>query len=389
MYFASERRNDAYSSTAPGANTRKLLPEDARVHNRALVLRILHREGEQSRADIARATGLAKITVGELVADLIDDKLVRELGTRGSGQRGKPPTLLEMDKGAFAIVAIDLSQPERFRGALLDLGGTILERAESVASKNTTGAMAVDAVISLIEDLVARSAVPVIGIGVGTPGIIDSAGLVSKATNLGWADLDLAGIVSRRFGAAGYLVNDADAATLAERAWGGAADDVIVIRVGRGVGAGAIIAGRLVRGSRYGAGEIGHVVVGTDGGEVCTCGKTGCLETWLSVTTIRRQLATLAETDEPGALAVHQAAGHRLGISLAPIVGMLDVAEIVLSGPADVLTTDMALAVQTTITERTKTADDYTLTVRLSGLGDDGVLRGAAAQVLESQLGIV
>ncbi|MCU1425063.1 MAG: family transcriptional regulator [Microbacteriaceae bacterium] len=389
MYFASERRNDAYSASAPGANSRKLVPEDARVHNRALVLRILYREGEQSRADIARATGLAKITVGELVAELIDDKLVRELGTRGSGQRGKPPTVLAMDKSAFAIVGIDLSQPELFRGALLDLGGKILERAESPASTDTKGALAVDAVISLIDDLVSRSRVPIIGIGVGSPGIVDGAGIVRKATNLGWADLDLAGIVARRFGAAGYLVNDADAATLAERAWGGAGDDVIVIRVGRGVGAGAIIAGRLVRGSRFGAGEIGHVVVGTDGGEICTCGKTGCLETWLSVTTIRRQLEALPATDEAGAHAVHQAAGHRLGISLAPIVGLLDVSEIVLSGPADVLTEEMALAVQTTIAERTRTADDYDLSVRLSDLGEDGVLRGAAAQVLESQLGIV
>lgn len=388
MHFASERRNDAYSGST-GAPTRKLLPEDARVHNRALVLRILYREGEQSRADIARATGLAKITVGELVADLIDDGLVRELGTKGSGQRGKPPTLLEMHKGAFAIVSIDLSQPELFRGALLDLGGSIIERAESAASKDTKGALAVDAVISLIDDLVARSSVRVIGIGIGSPGIVDSAGIVRKATNLGWVDLDLAGVVSRRFGVASYLVNDADAATLAERAWGGAGDDVIVVRVGRGVGAGAILGGRLVRGGRFSAGEIGHVVVGTDGGEECTCGKTGCLETWLSVTTIRRQLASLDASDATSALSVHQVAGRRLGIALAPVVGMLDVSELVLSGPADVLTPQMASTVAATIVERAKTADNYELDVRLSELGDDGVLRGAAAQVLESQLGIV
>jgi hypothetical protein len=79
----------------------------------------------------------------------------------------------------------------------------------------------------------------------------------------------------------------------------------------------------------------------------------------------------------------------RLGIALAPVVGILDVSEIVLSGPEDVLTEDVARSVGETISARAMTAEYHHLDVRLSELGDEGVLRGAAAQVLEARLGIV
>jgi predicted NBD/HSP70 family sugar kinase len=360
----------------------KFLPERVREHNKALVLRTLYHGGQQSRADLARATRLARVTVGELVVELITSGIVSELGPREAGRPGKPATLLDIDTRSFVIVTVDLSQPGLFRGALVDLAGEIVDRAE-LAAPELQGAMAVDAVISLVDDLVARATAPVLGVGIGSPGIVGE-GSVRKAPNLGWIDVDLAGIVARRFGLATVLANDADAAVLAERRWGGAADNVILIRVGLGVGAGVIIDGRLVRGGRFAAGEIGHVIVGTDGGAACACGKTGCLETWLSAPSVRRQI-----TDEIGADDVRAAAGVRLGIALAPVVGILDVSEIVLSGPEDVLTEDVARSVGETISARAMTAEYHHLDVRLSELGDEGVLRGAAAQVLEARLGIV
>ena len=167
---------------------RKLLPEHARAHNRALVLRTLYRGGQQSRADLARATGLARVTVSEFVAELIGDRLVRELGVRENGRPGKPATLLDIALRSFGIVGIDLSQPELVRGARLDLGGEILERVEKPVGE-AQGAQAVDAVLALIAELVERSPAPVLGVGIGTPGIVDDRGVVRKATNLagsGW-----------------------------------------------------------------------------------------------------------------------------------------------------------------------------------------------------------
>src|SRR5690606_872497 len=104
------------------------------------------------------------------------------------------------------------------------------------------------------------------------------------------------------------------------------------IKIGRGVGAGLIAGSQPLLGSRYAAGEIGHVVVGTDGGPRCACGKEGCLEAWLSVARLREA------ADDPKAREdVLRDAGTRMAIAIAPIVSALDLSEVVLSGPADLL----------------------------------------------------
>src|SRR4051812_3717622 len=89
--------------------TAKVLPEHARGHNRSLVLQTLYRSTTQSRADIARETGLTRVTVSDLVSELIAEGLIRELGQREDARPGKPATLLSFGHEAFQIAAIDLS----------------------------------------------------------------------------------------------------------------------------------------------------------------------------------------------------------------------------------------------------------------------------------------
>ena len=103
------------------------------------------------------------------------------------------------------------------------------------------------------------------------------------------------------------------------------------MHVGRGVGCGIVTGGRRVSGAHHAAGEIGHVTVGTDGGEDCPCGKRGCLETWLSIPRLRAAL------DSPDGHEVVEAGGERLGVALAPIVAALDLSEVVLAGPEELL----------------------------------------------------
>src|SRR6476661_6853604 len=90
--------------------TTKVLPEHARGHNRSLVLQTLYRAGQQSRADIARETGLTRVTISDLVAELILEGLVIETGQREDARPGKPATLLDLNRNAFQIVGIDLSE---------------------------------------------------------------------------------------------------------------------------------------------------------------------------------------------------------------------------------------------------------------------------------------
>jgi predicted NBD/HSP70 family sugar kinase len=178
--------------------------------------------------------------------------------------------------------------------------------------------------------------------------------------------------------------NDANAAALAEHSFGDADSDMMVVKIGHGVGAGLLLDGTPLFGSRFAAGEIGHVVVGTDGGALCKCGKHGCLETWVAVPRLEAAL----EKDPASAHQILTEAGQRLGIALAPVVGALNLAEIVLSGPTDLL--DGALATATIETLRSRTMAEFhgDLTLRMTELGEDIVMRGAAVMVLSGQLGV-
>lgn len=366
----------------------KVLPEHARVHNRSLVLQTLHGSGQQSRADVARSTGLTRVTVSDLVAELIDEGLVVELGRREvltteSAQRGKPAILLDIDRSAFHIIGIDLGDYSVFRGAVLDLGGRILERAE-LALDGSTGGEAEQKVISLVQSLLAQTTAPILGIGIGSPGVVDDAGLVLRAPNLGWADVPLQAALAERFSLPVVVVNDANAAGLAEHSFGESDGDTMLVKVGNGVGAGLILGGRQLFGSRFTAGEIGHVVVDPDG-EPCSCGNFGCLETSLAIP--RLDSALTAATTSAARDAVLRVAGERLGIALAPVVAALGLAEVVLSGPATFLGGALAESAERTLRARTMAAPGSKITLRLSTLGDDIVLHGAAAAVLSTQLG--
>jgi predicted NBD/HSP70 family sugar kinase len=369
--------------------TGKVLPEHARSHNRSLVLQTLYTAGAQSRADVSRGTGLTRVTVSDLVADLIAEGLVVELGQREDARPGKPATLIDVDRDAFQIVGIDLSEHQRFLGAVVDLDGRIVSRAE-VACVGASGEHAVALVVDLVRTLLASTATPVLGIGVGSPGVVDTLGVVRSAPNLGWRDVELQARLQSEFGLPVHVANDANVAVLAEH---GASqqDDLLLVKVGHGVGAGLIIGGRPVIGGGFAAGEIGHVVVGTDGGPRCACGKHGCLEAWLAVPRLTAQLAEL-DGDAPDAASARDRilaeAGRRLGIILAPVVGALNLSEVVLSGPAELLDGALHDATVDTLRMRTMAEHNRDLRLRMTEQAEDIVLRGAAVMVLSGQLGV-
>ena len=371
----------------PGRTLRqgaKVLPEHARGHNRALLLQTLFHQGAMSRADLSRETGLTRVTISDLVAELIADGFVAEIGVRESSGPGKPAILVDLDRNGHRIVGLDLSGSETFIGAVLTLDGDIVARREVLVPGAED---LVSTVVELARTLVADSHAPVLGIGVGTPGVVDDHGVIVTAPNFGWAGFDLETALRRALDLPVLVANDANAAVLAEYTFGGAADDVLLVKVGRGVGSGLLLAGQPMRGSRFAAGEIGHVTVGTDGGPQCACGKVGCLEAWLSVPSLSSRLA---EASDAARESVLRDAGERLGIALAPVVGALDVSEIVLSGPNELL--GGPLADQTVETLRARTLapshDDDGVRVRMTTQGQDIVLRGAAVMVLSGQLGV-
>ena len=356
-----------------GEARRKAVSGDTRRHNRSLVLRTLFRSGTLSRADLARAPHLTRAATSELVAELLAEGLVEELGTRSDQGVGKPATLLGVVPDARFTVTLDLSDDERFLAALVDLGGKVLDRR--VAERDgRTGDAAVALVLGLAADLAAAADRPLLGVGVGSPGVVDPAGVVVEAPNLGWHGVELSRQLAQAVDAPAHVANDANAAALGELGLNGPAErSLLAIKIGWGVGAGLILDGHLVLGDRFAAGEIGHVTVDPDG-EACACGRVGCLETAVAAPRLRR-----GDCD---------AGGRRLGEALAPVVSALNLREIVLSGPLDVLDETFRTAALAAIRERTMPAVGDNVDIRFSSLGEDDVLFGAARLVLDRELGV-
>jgi predicted NBD/HSP70 family sugar kinase len=364
--------------------TAKVLPEHARAHNRSLLLQVLFRDGPHSRADLARASGLTRVTVSDLIADLLHEGLVAELGIRNETRVGKPATLVGLDQEAALIVSLDLSSDHGPTGAVVDLSGEIQTR-QSRRWDGRSRERALEPLLAFVRDLIDTATKPILGVGVGTPGVVDPAGVVLDAPNLGWANFPLAARLSAGLDLPVHVANDANAAALAEHSFGGAGDAALLaVTIGQGVGAGLLLDGALVRGDRHAAGEIGHVVV-DERGPQCACGLVGCLETALAVPLLRERLEGRSPAETRRLLA---AAGRRLGIALAPVVSTLNLGEVVLNGPPDLFDGPLLQAAERTVRQRTLPLIAEHLDMRLSALGADAVLLGAAVLVLSGQLGV-
>ena len=374
------------------------MPRPART-TRASSLRAVYDLGPISRAEVARLTGLTRTSVGELVAELEADGLAREVG-RGPSTGGKQPTLVSLVDDAREVVTLDLGE-RTFTAALLDLRGEVRERiTRDLEGADGDAALAV--VHDLIDEILARATRPILGIGVGAPGIVDANGTIRWAVNLSWTDLPLGTILHERYGFPTVVANDSRAAALATFLFDG--DDrpanLVAIKVGRGIGAGLVLDGQLFGGDGDGAGEIGHIVVEPDGAE-CHCGRFGCLETVASAPAILRaaeaagletktlpELAAAAADGDETALAVSRAAGRALGAAVSNLIGILDVREIVIHGSVTALGEPWFAAIRDEATRRSLGPLARETRIVDGGIGEDLTLLGACALLLTRELGL-
>ena len=188
--------------------------------------------------------------------------------------------------------------------AAVDVGGTFTKAAlidgdrkvrHTLRCPTPYGADAVvDMVADVLSELRTHAAAPLAAAGVVVPGLVDEAtGIARLSVNLGWRDADLADRMTKRTGTVTYLGHDVRAGALAESELGAAKGfhEVAFIPIGTGIAAGFISGGRVLTGDGY-AGEVGHVIV-EPGGELCTCGNHGCLETVSSARWLARRYSAL------------------------------------------------------------------------------------------------
>jgi predicted NBD/HSP70 family sugar kinase len=369
-------------------------------HNTQLVLKTIYDQPSISRADIARLTRLTRPTVSAIVAELMQEKLVLETGL-GPSAGGKPPMLLNIDADAHRLLCVDLGSQE-FRGALLNLQGEITRRAH-FPTGDRRGEAALQLVYELLDELVLDGPGPVLGIGIGAPGLINpEEGLIHRAVNLGWEELPLGEQLEERYQLPVYVTNDSHLAALGEYTYGEgrAGDNLIVIRIGQGIGAGIVLGGQLYHGDGFTAGEIGHVVV-SDQGERCRCGNLGCLETVAGTRALLAAARAAGVAEDWPALVEAVAAGDErarnivaeagcyLGVVIANLIGAFSIYHIILSGRVDQLGDVFLQAAYAEAMRRALPAMVSRTTLEYSRLGRDIVILGASALILQQELGII
>jgi len=393
----------------------KATHQQTRAHNSALALRALYDAGPLSRADVARLTGLTRTTVGDLVAELLAEGLAREVG-RGPSTGGKAPILLELIDDARHVIGLDLGELV-FRAAVVNLRGKIRRVVERpVGTLDGDDALAL--VYGLVDELVAETRQTLLGIGVGTPGLVDATtGTIRWAVNLDWQDLPLGRLLGDRYGVPTCVANDSRAAAMAIHLFAGErrSANLVAIKVGRGIGAGVVLGGELFHGDGFGAGEIGHTVVEVDGAR-CRCGRFGCLETVASSRAIIARATEvgaevpdgplgrcLAATgritldDVRGALdagdddarRIVVAAGRYLGQVVAGLVGALNVERIVVHGGVAELGDPWLAAVRDEAARRSLDLLGAATRIELAPGAGDLVVMGASALLLTAELGLV
>jgi predicted NBD/HSP70 family sugar kinase len=270
---------------------------DVRATNLAVVLRHLRTHAPCSRADIAATTGLNKATVSSLVTDLIERRLVREVGMT-ENRIGRPAMMLVLDGSPYAAVGVEVNA-DYLTAVALDLSGErLLSWRRGFTGTPGNAGQAIAALAALAKRAVAkleREDRRVLGLTVAVPGLVDGDGVVELAAGLGWHRVDLRKSLVAALGEPPYpllVENDANLAVLAEQRLGnqGGTGDLVYLTGGASIGAGIICDGRLLRGARGFAGEFGHLPLDPSG-PPCPCGRRGCLEALAGLgTLIRRAL---------------------------------------------------------------------------------------------------
>lgn len=393
----------------------KATQKQTKEHNTSLILKTIYEQDGTSRAEIARTTRLTKTTVSSIVVDLMQEGLVEEIGF-GNSDGGKPPILLSVVDDARCFIGIDLANSE-FRGAIVNLRGEIVQRTNlSISGRDSVSAL--ELIYTLIEKLLAVSDKSICGIGIGTPGLVDPhKGVIRRAVNLDWQDLPLRSLLEERYNLPCYITNDCQAAALGEYTFGenSATSNLVVLKVGRGIGSGIVLNGQLYYGDGSSAGEIGHLVV-IEGGETCACGNSGCLETVASTRALTRRAREIAQGNPNSILFqfattpseinmdsildaleagdedindVIAEAGNYLGIALANLVGVLNVQHIVIAGSAARFGDTLLAPIKNTMRRHSLSILADETNVNFSSLGQDIVIKGAASLLLANELQLV
>lgn len=378
-----------------------------RRHNRELLLRIIYSGLAGNRAALAQETGLAKPTVSALVTELVEAGLLAE-GGRGESTEsgGKRPTLLQFVPNARQVIGVSM-KTDQIRAVLTNLNGDPF--AEHFAELDgRTGRAVVNLLQDVINGLVAQLDAPLLCIGIGVSGDVDSEqGIVQNAPHFGWRDFPLVAQLSKVYQAPIYIANSTEAAALGQYmfATSDEVNSLALMLVNNSVGIGIVLDGA----THHLGSEIGHLMVqrplGPSHGE-----QQQPISHWLGWQTVRGHIADLcqqypdsmlnddrvtyllsryaAANNDPAALILQDELADILAQVMAWVITLLHPQHITVAGR--IAEMGDALLQRTTDKLETLIAPDLLQATTFSLSNDSNlVAMGAVAYTLQKELGLV
>lgn len=385
---------------------------DLKLLNAIRILKYIQKSRRTTKPLIAKALGISTPTVSALVDQLILDGFAEMIGTgESTDQGGKPPKIISFVPSSRAIISVYIGIGV-VDIALMDLHSNTIERLRS-KEVNVTRTELIDSILEKTDKLIQKAKIleiPILGIGVGSPGLIETkSGIIRKASNYEVInDLRIKEILTDRFGLTVMIDNECNNLVLAEQFFGiGQAKTFVGITTDSGIGAGVIINNEVMRGIDDSFGEIGHTSIHFNG-RLCKCGNRGCWETYASSFALIDDVARrIGETThlkkwvndkeditiplivralEKGDVVVEGIVielATYLGIGLANVVNTFNPELVILYGEMTKLGKPFLEKIEAEIKERALPIPASRVEVKKSKLADDANIIGSCALVLK------
>ncbi|MUL41126.1 ROK family transcriptional regulator [Streptomonospora sp. PA3] len=367
------------------------------------VLGLISRGDADTRAELARLTGMARSTVAQRVDTLIAHGIVEERES-GASTGGRPPRVLRLNTDDNCVLGVDLGATH-CRVALMDIGGALLADREDPLHITEGPDLVLRHIDDRMHELIAAAGRPlaaVKAIGIGVPGPVEFATgrPVNPPIMPGWHEYPVPEYFTSRYPLEVLVDNDVNALALGEVRHGRTpADNLLFVKVGTGIGCGIIAGGRLHRGAQGSAGDIGHIRVPGSDAAPCRCGNTGCLEAVAGGAALAarlteagapaadgRAVVELVNSGDPLAVRLVREAGRDIGDVLAGLVNFFNPEAIVVGGVMAAAHEPLLAGVREAIYQRSLPLATHRLTVVPTGTGEAGGALGAGRLAIDHVL---
>lgn len=384
--------------------------KDVKQSNQMLILKLISVGVANTRADLAKVTGLSKMAVGKLVTELIEQNILAEADSAEStASYGRPPVILKLAKQSPKICGI-LIKRGLCQAVVSDLSGVSLALQ---TEHYDAGQMCAEYLLSLLQRMYRTVTAPytheLLAIGVASIGPVNSTTgeLLNPPDFYGIGNLNIVQAMQDFTGLPTFLINDANAGALAEKLYGSCrqTSNFVYLHIMNGIGAGFVLEDKLYNGNHGQSGELGHTSICFSGPR-CSCGNVGCLDLYANHAAMLRRMhakqfgypdspllrlpapewedfVDLANQKDPLAMAVLDEFCGYLSFALINVLNLLDVSAVVVGYNARTDGAFIEQALSARISGSALYSAYQELPVLHSHFGGDAPLIGAVAAVAD------